>query len=78
MQSPATQIKVTHESWPIRGSFTISRGSRTTAEVLLVTLQTGGCVGRGEAVPYARYGETMEQSQAELEARLKRMEEDGS
>ncbi len=62
------QIKVTQESWPIRGSFAISRGSRTTAEVLLVTLQAGGCIGRGEAVPYARYDETMEGSHAELGA----------
>lgn len=62
------EVKVAHESWPIRGSFAISRGSRTTAEVLLVTLQEGGCIGRGEAVPYARYGETLEESQAEIEA----------
>ncbi len=62
------RVKVTHESWPIRGSFTISRGSKTSAEVLLVTLEDRGYIGRGEAVPYARYGETMEASMAELEA----------
>ncbi len=61
------QLQVTHESWPIRGSFTISRGSRTTAEVLLVTLQDKGCAGRGESVPCARYGETIEESKAALE-----------
>ncbi len=62
------RLKVSQESWPIRGSFTISRGSKTAAEVLLVTLEDRGFVGRGEAVPYARYGETMEESRATLEA----------
>ncbi len=55
-----TDLKVTAESWPIRGSFTISRGSKTAADVVLVELSAGGATGRGEAVPYARYGETME------------------
>ncbi|MEO1192717.1 MAG: N-acetyl-D-Glu racemase DgcA [Pseudomonadota bacterium] len=62
------QIAVAEESWPIRGSFTISRGSRTTADVLTVTLAAEGAIGRGECVPYARYGETLAASQSELEA----------
>jgi len=42
------------------GTFTISRGSRTEAQVVTVRLEKDGHVGRGECVPYARYGETME------------------
>ncbi len=61
-------LAVTQESWPIRGSFTISRGSKTAAEVLLVTLEKEGRTGRGESVPYARYGERMEDNRAALEA----------
>ncbi|WP_299615431.1 N-acetyl-D-Glu racemase DgcA [Pelagibius sp.] len=61
-------LSVTAESWPIRGSFTISRGSKTQADVVLVELSIGGKTGRGEAVPYARYGETMEGVIAEIEA----------
>jgi L-alanine-DL-glutamate epimerase-like enolase superfamily enzyme len=47
-------------SWPIRGSFAISRGSRTTAEVIEVSISEAGTVGRGECVPYGRYGETLD------------------
>jgi L-alanine-DL-glutamate epimerase-like enolase superfamily enzyme len=53
-------LTVKAESWPIRGSFTISRGSRTEAHVVVAELGDGGCTGRGECVPYARYGETTE------------------
>ena len=49
---------VRSETFPIAGVFTISRGSRTEAQVLTVTLEAGGASGRGECVPYARYGET--------------------
>ena len=53
-------IDVTEEAWPIAGTFTISRGSRTEARVVVVTLHDGTHAGRGEATPYARYGETVE------------------
>lgn len=52
-------LTVEAQSWPIAGSFTISRGSKTQADVVLVTLHDGDHVGRGECVPYARYGETV-------------------
>ncbi|MDQ0326782.1 L-alanine-DL-glutamate epimerase-like enolase superfamily enzyme [Rhodopseudomonas julia] len=48
------------ESWPIAGSFTISRGSRTEAKVIVAHLKDGPHTGRGECVPYPRYGETVE------------------
>jgi len=52
------RLDVRSEAWPIRGSFTISRGSKTRAEVVKVELRQGGHRGRGECVPYARYGES--------------------
>ncbi len=42
------------------GGFAISRGRRTHADVLLVTLTEGAAAGRGECVPYARYGESLD------------------
>ncbi|AWN52104.1 N-acetyl-D-Glu racemase DgcA [Methylobacterium sp. 17Sr1-1] len=48
------------ERWPIAGTFTISRGSRTEAVVVTATVTDGTVTGRGECVPYARYGETVE------------------
>lgn len=48
------------ESWPIRGTFRIARGSKRRAEVVVVTARQGDAIGRGEAVPYARYGEDVE------------------
>ena len=53
-------LTVAAEAFPIAGSFTISRGSRTEAVVVAVTLSDGRVAGRGECVPYARYGETVE------------------
>jgi L-alanine-DL-glutamate epimerase-like enolase superfamily enzyme len=46
------------ERWPIAGVFTIARGAKTQAEVVVVEIEDGGHTGRGEATPYARYGET--------------------
>jgi L-Ala-D/L-Glu epimerase len=52
------ELKVTTESWPIRGHFTISRGAKTEANVVVVELRDGDYRGYGECVPYARYGES--------------------
>ncbi|WP_116132445.1 N-acetyl-D-Glu racemase DgcA [Tropicimonas sp. IMCC34043] len=48
-------------------AFTISRGSRTEARVLTVSITEDGLMGWGECVPYARYGETLESVAAEIE-----------
>ena len=61
-------MRVASESWPIAGSFAISRGAKTVAEVVTVTLEEGGLTGRGECVPYPRYGETVAGVVAELTA----------
>ena len=54
------QLTVRHESWPLAGSWTISRGSVTAVEVVVVELAAEGAVGRGECRPYTRYGESVE------------------
>jgi L-alanine-DL-glutamate epimerase-like enolase superfamily enzyme len=62
------KVNLLDESWLIEGSFTISRGSRTHANVVVVELQHDQYVGRGECVPYARYGESIESVIAALAA----------
>jgi L-alanine-DL-glutamate epimerase-like enolase superfamily enzyme len=52
-------LSVRSEGWPIAGAFTISRGSKTEAEVVVAELADGAFVGRGECTPYPRYGETV-------------------
>ncbi len=59
---------VARETFPIAGVFTIARGSRTEAHVVTATITQGANVGRGECVPYARYGETVEAVMAAIEA----------
>lgn len=60
------------ETWPIRGGFRIARGTRAAAEVLVVELEDAGALGRGECVPYARYGESLESVRREIEATVDR------
>ncbi|MDX6807041.1 N-acetyl-D-Glu racemase DgcA [Terrihabitans rhizophilus] len=64
----ARHLLVEIESWPIAGRFTISRGSRTEAVVVVARLEDGGLIGRGECVPYARYGESVESVAAAINA----------
>ncbi|WP_018184431.1 N-acetyl-D-Glu racemase DgcA [Kaistia granuli] len=61
-------LSVAVERWPIAGSFVISRGARTEATVVTVTVRDGKATGYGECVPYARYGETVEGVVAAIEA----------
>ena len=49
-------------------AFVISRGARTVAEVVTVRANRAGHDGRGEGVPYARYGETVQSVLAQLAA----------
>jgi len=53
-------LEATTESYPIAGTFTISRGSKTEAEVVTCTINANNVIGRGECVPYRRYGETID------------------
>jgi L-alanine-DL-glutamate epimerase-like enolase superfamily enzyme len=68
------RLTIAEERWPIAGSFTISRGSKTEAHVVTVALEDAGHTGRGECVPYPRYEETVPQVMAALEALRGRIE----
>src|SRR5579863_3189713 len=59
--APRMELSVRIERWPLAGAFTISRGSKTEAVVVVAELDDGVHRGRGEAVPYARYREVPEQ-----------------
>jgi len=61
------RLRVEHQSWPLAGAFTISRGSRTTSEVVVAEITDGEHVGRAECMPYARYNETVASVIAEIE-----------
>lgn len=55
-----TTLDISRDRFATAGTFTISRGSRTEVNVVTVMLTSGGFVGRGECVPYARYDESMD------------------
>jgi L-alanine-DL-glutamate epimerase-like enolase superfamily enzyme len=62
------ELSVRTERWPLAGAFAISRGTKTEAVVVVAELSDGSHRGRGECVPYARYGETPDGIVATLEA----------
>ena len=62
------QLAARIERWPIAGSFTISRGAKTEAVTVVAQVSHGGHTGRGECVPYPRYGETPEATLAAVQA----------
>lgn len=57
-----------HERFPLNAPFRIARGVKTAADVVTVTVSEGASVGRGEAVPYPRYGESVESALAAIES----------
>ena len=54
------KLHVRAERFPLARTFSISRGSRTAADVVTVSAVVGEDTGVGECVPYARYGESIE------------------
>ena len=64
--SPRT-LQVYTETFPIAGSFTISRGSRTEIHVVMAEIIDGDHRGRGECVPYAHYGESLVSVRQQIE-----------
>ncbi|MCY9876466.1 dipeptide epimerase [Vibrio natriegens] len=62
------KVSLETKNWPILGSFTISRGSKTHAETIIVEIEHQGLKGRGECVPYGRYGESIQNVLAEIES----------
>lgn len=77
MVNPAApRLTASVETWPIAGRFSISRGAKTEAHVVVAELFDGTVRGRGECVPYARYGESPE-GVAGVLARMARQVADG-
>ena len=68
LKAAPPDLSVRIERWPIAGSFTISRGAKTEAVTVVAELRRNGVSGRGECVPYPRYGETPEATLAALAA----------
>jgi len=69
------QLGLEKENWPLRGVFRISRGSKSRADVLVATITDGAHRGRGECVPYRRYGESFEKVTAQIESARKAIED---
>ena len=69
------RLAVSISTWPLAARFAISRGTKTEAKVLVVELHDGDLRGRGECVPYARYGETLDGVQKTIESLASRIEE---
>lgn len=65
--SSEIRLRAEEKVFPLKRAFRISRGEKTEARVVHVTLSRGGHEGRGEAVPYPRYGETVEAVLADIE-----------
>ena len=63
-KSPTLSARI--ERWPIAGAFTISRGTKYEAVTVVAEIALGDHVGRGECLPYPRYGETPDGAQAAL------------
>lgn len=57
---PLRTVDAWHETWLLSKPFRISRGAKTRADVIVVEIVQNGFRGRGEAVPYARYGQTID------------------
>ena len=55
---PVTTIEAHEQSWPLDKPFRISRGTRTEARIVVVTVTDGRHIGRGEAVPIRRYNQS--------------------
>jgi L-alanine-DL-glutamate epimerase-like enolase superfamily enzyme len=63
-KSPTLSARI--ERWPIAGAFTISRGAKYEAVTVVAEIALGDHIGRGECLPYPRYGETPDGAQAAL------------
>lgn len=63
-------VSISRDTFPLATAFNISRGSKTEAHVLTVTISEDGKTGHGECVPYARYDESMDSVTAQIESIL--------
>src|SRR3954453_10818325 len=60
-------LRVRHQRFALRRPFRIARGVKTAADVVEVTIEEGDVSGRGEGVPYPRYGESVDGALAAIE-----------
>ncbi|GMM93866.1 N-acetyl-D-Glu racemase DgcA [Qipengyuania sp. MTN3-11] len=67
MATPPRTLSARHESLPLARPFRISRGVKTAADVVTIAIAQDGAVGRGEGVPYPRYGESVASALAAIE-----------
>jgi len=74
MATPPRTLSARHESLPLARPFRISRGVKTAADVVTVAIAQDGAVGRGEGVPYPRYGESVASALAAIEAQRSAIE----
>lgn len=64
----ARRLTARAERWPLAAAFVIARGAKTEAEVVVAEIVDGPHRGRGEAVPYGRYDETVAGVLAQVES----------
>ena len=62
------KIEAKEEFWPLKQPFRISRGSRTDAHVMMISVSDGEYTGRGEGVPIARYNQSAATVLARIES----------
>jgi L-alanine-DL-glutamate epimerase-like enolase superfamily enzyme len=60
------KIEAREEVFPLNHPFRISRGSRTEASVITVSVSDGQYTGRGEGVPIARYNQSADSVLAQI------------
>ena len=68
MPTSPLSIDAHEEIWPLRQPFRISRGSRTEAQTVVLTVSDGEHIGRGECVPAARYNQSTDSVLAQIES----------
>ncbi|HET6889304.1 MAG TPA: hypothetical protein VFH87_15400, partial [Candidatus Udaeobacter sp.] len=68
MPTSPLSIDAHEEIWPLRQPFRISRGSRTEAQIVTLTVSDGKHTGRGEGVPLARYNQSVASVLAQIES----------
>jgi L-alanine-DL-glutamate epimerase-like enolase superfamily enzyme len=61
-------VQAQHDRFALSRPFRIARGEKHFAEVITVAITKDGATGRGEGVPYPRYGESVEGALAQVES----------
>lgn len=68
MPNSLLSVNAREEIWPLKQPFRISRGGRTEARVVVVTVSDAKHTGRGEGVPLARYNQSITSVLAQIES----------